>query len=309
MIEEFRHIDDSVTRLPRVPVDLSARLRDLRARQGLKQSEVARRMRLDPSIPSLWEQGKRPVPANRVAALADALGVSLDELLEEGSAESPAQAPVEPVEAVRPTAPQLGPNPLDVQALRPVPRVERLDPHLPLVTLVRSSEPEPLDMALVEPAPPRVFVPAERPPLQGEIPAGWEPSDRAPDITPSLPDGYWLDVVRLEKRWAKDLLRARLCPEDRAAIEGNDVPGAVLAERLYQHCVQQEGFLSSRLPLIELIFRVVLRAEYGGLTVDALLEALRERTGAVTVSAQLLRRLKDSVRVYPITWVDRDRFR
>src|SRR5438270_8222509 len=68
-------------------------MRDLRARQGLKQSEVARRMRLDPSIPSLWEQGKRLVPANRVRALADALEVSVEELLEGVSgAERPAPA-------------------------------------------------------------------------------------------------------------------------------------------------------------------------------------------------------------------------
>ena len=82
MIDQFTNLEDGDIALPTSSLDLSARMRDLRARQGLKQSEVARRMGLDPSIPSLWEQGKRMVPANRVRALADALEVSVEELLE-----------------------------------------------------------------------------------------------------------------------------------------------------------------------------------------------------------------------------------
>src|SRR2546425_13167756 len=82
MIDQITTLEDGDFALPTASLDLSTRMRDLRARQGLKQSEVARRMRLDPSIPSLWEQGKRLVPANRVRALADALEVSLEELLE-----------------------------------------------------------------------------------------------------------------------------------------------------------------------------------------------------------------------------------
>src|SRR5205814_1789738 len=83
MIDPFTNLEpDGDIALPTASLDLSTRMRDLRARQGLKQSEVARRMRLDPSIPSLWEQGKRLVPANRVRALADALEVSVEELLE-----------------------------------------------------------------------------------------------------------------------------------------------------------------------------------------------------------------------------------
>src|SRR5919197_4450081 len=82
MIDQFANLEDGDALLPTAPLDLSARMREIRARQGLKQSEVARRMGLDPSIPSLWEQGKRLVPANRVRALADALEVSLDELLD-----------------------------------------------------------------------------------------------------------------------------------------------------------------------------------------------------------------------------------
>src|SRR5579863_9369992 len=83
MLDQVTNLEsDSDLALPTASLDLSTRMRDLRARQGLKQSEVARRMRLDPSIPSLWEQGKRLVPANRVRALADALGVTVEELLD-----------------------------------------------------------------------------------------------------------------------------------------------------------------------------------------------------------------------------------
>src|SRR5215475_6540269 len=83
MLDQVTNLaSDSDIALPTASLDLSTRMRDLRARQGLKQSEVARRMRLDPSIPSLWEQGKRLVPANRVRALAEALEVSVEELLD-----------------------------------------------------------------------------------------------------------------------------------------------------------------------------------------------------------------------------------
>src|SRR5579871_5611217 len=83
MLDQITNLEpDSDVALPTSSLDLSTRMRDLRARQGLKQSEVARRMRLDPSIPSLWEQGKRLVPANRVKALAEALEVTVEELLD-----------------------------------------------------------------------------------------------------------------------------------------------------------------------------------------------------------------------------------
>src|SRR6266581_1981301 len=82
MIDQITNLEDGDIALPTASLDLSTRMRDLRARQGLKQSEVARRMRLDPSIPSLWEQGKRLVPANRLRALAEALEVSVEELLD-----------------------------------------------------------------------------------------------------------------------------------------------------------------------------------------------------------------------------------
>jgi hypothetical protein len=85
----------------------------------------------------------------------------------------------------------------------------------------------------------------------------------------------------------------------------------VLAERLYRHCQHQDGFVpSARLPLAETIFRCVLAADHGGLSDSALVELLAERSGSgvVPVSATLLRRLRDSVRPYPIRRVDADLF-
>jgi hypothetical protein len=82
-----------------------------------------------------------------------------------------------------------------------------------------------------------------------------------------------------------------------------------LAERLYRHCSKENGFLTSvRLPLAETIFRCVVTADHGGLTDGALVEMLRERASAVPVSAILLRRLRDSVRPYPIRRVDAELF-
>ncbi|HEY1295879.1 MAG TPA: helix-turn-helix transcriptional regulator [Chloroflexota bacterium] len=308
MLDQITNLEsDSDIALPTASLDLSTRMRDLRTRQGLKQSEVARRMRLDPSIPSLWEQGKRMVPANRVRALADALEVSVDELLEGVSGTQPPAAriltepPLAQPQPQRTSVAEL----IDERAVRPGPADEA-----PLLRLV------PQD--LIEEVPTTAndgealaeqWVIPERPPLEGWIPDGWQPTDRIQDITPSLPDGYWLDPVKLERLAARQLLRSRLCAEDRGAVGERDVPGAALAERLYRHCSHNNGFLTSgRLPLAESIFRCVLTADHGGLTDGALVEMLRERSGAVPVSATLLRRMRDTVRSYPIRRVDADLF-
>ena len=114
--------------------------------------------------------------------------------------------------------------------------------------------------------------------------------------------------MTLEKSTARQLLRSRLCAEDRSVVGERDVPGAVMAERLYRHCGREDGFLGSvRLPLAETIFRCVVMADHGGLTDEALIDMLRER-GAASVSTTLLRRLRDSVRPYPIRRVDADLF-
>jgi transcriptional regulator with XRE-family HTH domain len=273
MIDQITNLEDGELALPTASLDLSTRMRDLRARQGLKQSEVARRLRLDPSIPSLWEQGKRLVPANRVRALADALEASLEELLDE--------------RAVRPYHADSGP------LLRLLP--QSVDDQTP----PEASADRPTEQWVVP----------ERPPLDGWIPDGWQPADRIQDITPSLPDGYWLDPVKLEKPNVRQLLRDRLCQADKSVVGERNVPGAALAERLYSHCGKEDGFIpSDRLPLAETIFRCVVTADHGGLTDGALVEMLRERTGAAPVSTTLLRRLRDSVRPYPIRRVDVDLF-
>jgi hypothetical protein len=91
-------------------------------------------------------------------------------------------------------------------------------------------------------------------------------------------------------------------------VGDRDVPGAALVERLHTHCSAEAGFLGSgRLPLAEAIFRCVVSADHGGLTDAALVDMLRERTG-VPVSTTLLRRLRDSVRPYPIRRVDAELF-
>ena len=286
--------------LPTASLDLSTRMRDLRARQGLKQSEVARRMRLDPSIPSLWEQGKRLVPANRLRALAEALEVTIEELLDgvTGSQPRPAKQIGE------------GPHPpivselIDERTVRPHPADDA-----PLLRLIPPPAEEPAPSVTNGEALVEQWVVPERPPLEGWIPDGWQPTDRIQDITPTLPDGYWLDPIKLEHARARLLLKSRLCAADQLVVGSSNVPGAALAERLYRHCSREAGFLSSaRLPLAEIIFRCVLTADHGGLTDRALMEMLRERSGAVPVSATLLRRLRDSVRPYPIRHVDADLF-
>ncbi|HYY90246.1 MAG TPA: helix-turn-helix transcriptional regulator [Chloroflexota bacterium] len=301
MIDQFANLEDGDALLPTAPLDLSARMREIRARQGLKQSEVARRMGLDPSIPSLWEQGKRLVPANRVRSLADALEVTVDELLDGiTGAPQPGRQVVEGL--ARGTLGDLA----DERGLH----AHTADQ--PLLRLLPRLDDELTETATATQAPVEPWVVAERPPLVGWIPDGWEPSQRVQDISPSLPDGYWLDPVRLERPSARQLLRARLCAEDQQVVGEQDVPGAVLAERIYRHCSKDEAFLANpsggRLPLIEAIFRAVLAAEFGGLTDDALIEAMRERAGAVPVTPMLLRKLRDSVRPYPIRRVDRDLF-
>src|SRR5690242_10428942 len=210
MLDQVTNLEsDSDIALPTASLDLSTRMRDIRARQGLKQSEVARRMRLDPSIPSLWEQGKRLVPANRVRALADALEVTVEELLDGVTGAQPRPAKVI-AEAPPPNVVDL----IDERAVRPAPADE--GPLLRLIPQQVADEPS-LVTADGEVITEQWIIP-ERPPLEGWIPDGWQPTDRIQDITPALPDGYWLDPVRLERASARQLLRARLCTMDRDLV-------------------------------------------------------------------------------------------
>jgi hypothetical protein len=194
---------------------------------------------------------------------------------------------------------------VDAGAIRP----QAIDtaPMLQLAPTI-DDEPQMIDDTSIAISTEQWVVP-ERPPLDGWIPEGWQPTDRIQDISPSLPDGYWLDPIKLERGGARQLLRSRLCAEDQSAIGDKDVPGAALVERLYRHCSRENGFApNGRLPLAETIFRCIVAADHGGLTDGALVEMLRERSGAVPVSTTLLRRLRDSVRPYPIRRVDADLF-
>jgi len=304
MIDQFTNLEpDGDLALPTSSLDLSARMRDLRNRQGLKQSEVARRMGLDPSIPSLWEQGKRLVPANRLQALAHALEVSIEELLEGVSGAGRGSRAADD-EVDRPRRGAYG-DLLDERGLRPRPAEGG-----PLLRLLAQAPEPPAAPPEPELPPPPPWVIPPRPALVGWIPDGWEPSERVPDMSPELADGYWLDPVKLERPTPQRLLRSRLCEADRALVGDRAVPGAAMAERIYQHCSKEPAFLGvmARLPLVETIVRCVLAAERGGLTDGELVEMLRERGGAVPVSATLLRRLRDSVRPYPIRRVDADLF-
>src|SRR5215468_7503581 len=214
MLDQFTTLEDGDLALPTSSLDLSTRMRDLRARQGLKQSEVARRMGLDPSIPSLWEQGKRLVPANRVRPLADALEVSIEELLDGVSG---AQRQTPSPSAVARTLPDTTSRGVvaelvDQSTIRPQPADAG-----PLLRMMPPVEDEPdaqLEPSVVDAAATEQWVVPERPPLDGWIPDGWQPTDRIQDITPSLPDGYWLDPVKLERVPARQLLRSRLCVAD-----------------------------------------------------------------------------------------------
>jgi transcriptional regulator with XRE-family HTH domain len=302
MIDQFTNLEDGDIALPTSSLDLSTRMRDLRARQGLKQSEVARRMGLDPSIPSLWEQGKRLVPANRLRSLADALEVTVEDLLEGVSGAQRAKTPIVDSTPVRASVADLLDERSSTLRQRPI----ESGPLLRL--LPRAEESSTQTATLAGEAPPEPWIVPERPPLDGVIPDGWHPNDRVQDISPSLPDGYWLDPIKLEKATARALLRSRLCADDRSVVDGQEVPGAALAERIYSHCSRAEAFAPGKLPLAETIFRCVLSADHGGLTDGALVEMLRERSAAVPVSATLLRRMRDSVRPYPIRRVDAELF-
>jgi transcriptional regulator with XRE-family HTH domain len=308
MIDQFTNLDDDDL-FPAGPLNLAVRMRELRVRQGLKQSEVARRMGLDPSIPSLWEQGKRPVPASRVRALAEALGVTTSELLQ-GVVDESTGNPVRPLPGI--ARPGLGDLAASVQAYRE--RAALLERSQMLTLVSAQSQPRPTAPEASSPPPapippPIRWSPQPRPPLTGWIPDGWLVTDRILDISPSLPDGFWLDPVRLERPQARQILRDRLCDADSALVGDRAVPGAALAERYFQHCSEQPtAGAPARLPLIESIFRAVAASDRGGLTVDELVELFANRVGAVPVTRALLSRMRDSILPYPLRWVDRDLF-
>jgi transcriptional regulator with XRE-family HTH domain len=262
---------------------------------------LARRAGLHALTVTRLEAGLAAPSTRSVRALAAALDVPLDELLDGVTAEQAAAQPT--------------PEPGSRMALADRLESERgldQDPSEsagPVRLVPRPSEAGTRSMQVVASAPTTRWVPTERPALVGWIPDGWEPHGRLQDISPALPDGYWIDPVKLESPRSKELLRSRLCAEDRALIGDRPVPGAALAERMCQHCSKLDGFVAAAgLPLVETIFRLVLAADHGGLSDGALIELLHGRGGAVPISSTLLRRLRDSVRPYPIRRVDSQLF-
>jgi transcriptional regulator with XRE-family HTH domain len=73
------------------PVDVRARrrLRELRSERGLTLQEVAERASIDTSTLSRLEAGKRRLALDHIPALATALGVSADELLQSSAPQDP----------------------------------------------------------------------------------------------------------------------------------------------------------------------------------------------------------------------------
>jgi transcriptional regulator with XRE-family HTH domain len=263
--------------LPTVAVNLSHRLRELRRRQGKTQSDISRHLGVDPSIPSLWEQGKRPVPPQRLVGLAEALEIPLSELLE-GIAGTDADASPEPSV---PAAPQPEPVPQQYSSL---PR----DP-----TPVR---PRPLDRASDE---------------AGVLDTpwvldAWSASDRLTASEDELFEGLWLDPSRLDRPAARNVLRDRLCPADRRTLGDRQVSGAALADRILEHCSHQPDW-NNPVPIAEGLFRGVLASELGGLGVAELSDAAAQRVPpGLAVTPALIQRLAPSLhRVYPVRWIPR----
>ncbi len=266
--------------IPTVAVNLSQRLRELRRRQGKTQSDISRRLGVDPSIPSLWEQGKRPVPPQRLAALADALDVPLSELLRGVVPESELSQVDDPLPAY---APEPEPVPAAPAPLAPVPLPRDSTPIAP----------SPVDRAA---------------PLDGDLawtPDGWSTSDRLAALADELPEGLWLDPARIDRPSSRRILRDRLCAADQGAVGERQVGGGALADRIAQHCSHQPGW-HGHFPLAEALFREVLASDQGGLEVSALAAAVSRRRPGEVPTVDLVRRLGPSLRgAYPVRWVTR----
>jgi transcriptional regulator with XRE-family HTH domain len=260
--------------MPNVAVNLSPRLRELRRRQGKTQSDISRYLGVDPSIPSLWEQGKRPVPPQRLVGLAEALEISVDELL--AGVSLPADvlhAPLDAVVTPPPTTMLVESLPSDPTPLRP----------------------RPIDRAAST-------VPADAP---WDFDS-WSISERLTATEDELFEGLWLDPARLDRPSARQVLRDRLCAPDRQLL-GDRVPsGGALADRIAEHCAYQPSW-DVPVPVAEAIFREVIASELGGLGVAELAAAVAQRVPPdLSVTPEMIRRLAPSLRsVYPVRWIPR----
>jgi transcriptional regulator with XRE-family HTH domain len=266
--------------IPTVAVNLSQRLRELRRRQAKTQSDISRRLGVDPSIPSLWEQGKRPVPPQRLAALADALDVPLSELLRGVVPESELSQVDELL-------------PMSLSEPEPVPATHAPVAHAPLPRDSTPIAPSRFDCAV---------------PLDGDLawtPDGWSTSDRLAALADELPEGLWLDPARIDRPSSRRILRDRLCAADQVAVGERPVGGGALADRIAQHCSYQPRW-HGHFPLAEALFREVLASDQGGLEVSALAAAVSRRRPGEVPTVDLVRRLGSSLRgAYPVRWVAR----
>ena len=73
--------------------DFGARLRGLREAAGFSQAEMAKQLGLTQAGYALWERRRVALRADQIVRLADALGVSVEELFHEGSAKRRAAGP------------------------------------------------------------------------------------------------------------------------------------------------------------------------------------------------------------------------
>ena len=119
----------------------------------------------------------------------------------------------------------------------------------------------------------------ERPPLDGWIPEGWQPADRIQDISPSLPDGYWLDPIKLER--ANCPPAAQQSPVRRGSLGRRRARRARRGARRATVSALQQGRRASCPPGACRSPRrssaACVTADHGGLTDGALVEMLRER--------------------------------
>jgi hypothetical protein len=260
--------------LPTVAINLSQRLRELRRRQGKTQSDISRHLGVDPSIPSLWEQGKRPVPPQRLAGLAEALEIPLSELLEGiPDTDTDASASSQPVRPDPPSQSQVN-LPRDATPVRPRPLDRASDGGV--VTDV------PWDFE------------------------AWLANDRLTASDDELFEGLWLDPARIERSAGRQVLRDRLCPVDRLKLGDRQLAGGALADRILEHCVHQPDW-NSPVPVAEVLFRAVLASDLGGLRVSELADAAaRHVPPGLSATPSLILRLAPSLHsVYPVRWIPR----
>ena len=75
-----------------VPKEFGAKLKELRMAAGWTQAQLAEKANISQRAVSHWEQGLREPSWSNVLALADALGVSIEEFREDGD-DAPEKAP------------------------------------------------------------------------------------------------------------------------------------------------------------------------------------------------------------------------